>query len=189
MVSRAPTPSDESSRRFHLRTSTKLSFAGCVRSWASWRDRRSPSTARHFAERSRALVSKAPSISCMCGPPKRGSCSRKPQPMGLALNCQQRSSCCGRSIWLARRSLRTRISALLSLRRRFGTEADTTCWRSRERGAFHRFVEARFEEEREAGYAATQVAVEEGRAHGRDEVRVVRAMPIGQLPEHLRAPW
>jgi predicted transposase YbfD/YdcC len=57
------------------------------------------------------------------------------------------------------------------------------------RGAFHRFVEARFEEEREAGYAATQVAVEEGRAHGRDEVRVVRAMPIGQLPEHLRAPW
>ena len=57
------------------------------------------------------------------------------------------------------------------------------------REALHRFVEARFDAEREASYPATDPAIEEGRAHGRDEVRVVRAMPIGELPDHLRAPW
>lgn len=57
------------------------------------------------------------------------------------------------------------------------------------RKAPHRHVEERFENERESNYPTTQASIEEGRAHGRSEVRIVRAMPLGDLPKSLQAPW
>jgi predicted transposase YbfD/YdcC len=57
------------------------------------------------------------------------------------------------------------------------------------REALYRHVEERFTAEKSSNDSAAEAAIEEARAHGRDEVRIVRAMPSGTFPEHLRAPW
>lgn len=57
------------------------------------------------------------------------------------------------------------------------------------RGALHRHVQKRFAEAQRAGYPRQKVAESRDDAHGRSEVRIVRAMPIGELPRAMKAPW
>ena len=57
------------------------------------------------------------------------------------------------------------------------------------RSALHRHVQQCFAEARQAGYPGQKVAQSRKRAHGRDEIRIVRAMPLGALPTSMEAPW
>jgi predicted transposase YbfD/YdcC len=57
------------------------------------------------------------------------------------------------------------------------------------RSALHRLVQKRFAEAQQAGYPRQRVAESRDDAHGRSEVRIVRAMPIGELPRSMKAPW
>lgn len=57
------------------------------------------------------------------------------------------------------------------------------------RRALHRLVQQRFAEAQQAGYPGQKVAQSRTEAHGRDEIRIVRAMPLGPLPRSMKAPW
>jgi predicted transposase YbfD/YdcC len=57
------------------------------------------------------------------------------------------------------------------------------------RGALHDHVEHCFAVARGDGYPEAPPHVTGDQAHGRTERRFVRAMPMGQLPPNIRAPW
>jgi predicted transposase YbfD/YdcC len=57
------------------------------------------------------------------------------------------------------------------------------------RSALHTFVQKRFAEAQQAGYPGQKVAESRDDAHGRSEVRIVRAMPLGELPRSMKARW
>jgi predicted transposase YbfD/YdcC len=57
------------------------------------------------------------------------------------------------------------------------------------RYALHRLVQQRFAEAQQAGYPGLKVAQSRTKAHGRDEIRIVRAMPLGPLSPSMKATW
>ena len=57
------------------------------------------------------------------------------------------------------------------------------------RSALHKFVQKRFAEAQRAGYPGQKVAKSSNDGHGRSEVRIVRAMPLGELPKTMKAKW
>ncbi|MGH3848620.1 MAG: ISAs1 family transposase [Pseudonocardiaceae bacterium] len=57
------------------------------------------------------------------------------------------------------------------------------------RGALHTYVKERFAEAEQGGYKNMKVFEDFDNAHGRTEARVVRAMPMGPLPDSIKAPW
>jgi predicted transposase YbfD/YdcC len=57
------------------------------------------------------------------------------------------------------------------------------------RSALHTFVQKRFAKAQQGGYAGMKVAESRDEAHGRSEVRIVRAMPLGELPKSMTANW
>jgi predicted transposase YbfD/YdcC len=57
------------------------------------------------------------------------------------------------------------------------------------RGALHRHVEALFLEAARDGYRGVKRFESEDRAHGRIEYRLVRGLPIGDLPPRIASTW
>jgi predicted transposase YbfD/YdcC len=57
------------------------------------------------------------------------------------------------------------------------------------RGALHSYVKERFAEAEKAGYPNMKVFKSIDKAHGRTEGRIVRTMPMGPLPDSIKAPW
>lgn len=57
------------------------------------------------------------------------------------------------------------------------------------RDALHRHVKKQFAQAQQAGYPSMKVAESRDEAHGRLESRIVRAMPLGELPASIKAPW
>ena len=57
------------------------------------------------------------------------------------------------------------------------------------RGTLHKHVQKRFSEAQKAGYPEAKSFESRDDAHGRLEYRIVRAMPFGQLPASIKAPW
>jgi predicted transposase YbfD/YdcC len=57
------------------------------------------------------------------------------------------------------------------------------------RSALHNHVKKRFKEAEQAGYPGVQSFESRDDAHGRLEYRIVRTLPLGQLPAAIKAPW
>lgn len=57
------------------------------------------------------------------------------------------------------------------------------------RSALHRLVQKRFAEAQQAGYPGQKAAESRDDARGRSEVRIVRAMRLGELPRSMKARW
>jgi len=57
------------------------------------------------------------------------------------------------------------------------------------RGTLHNHVRRRFAMAEKAGYSGIKQAESRDEAHGRKEYRLVRAMPLGDLPASTNVPW
>lgn len=57
------------------------------------------------------------------------------------------------------------------------------------RSALHNHVKKRFKAAEQAGYPGVQSFESRDDAHGRLEYRIVRTLPLGQLPAAIKAPW